>query len=149
MGTIVCATRSGEASRPLQNRAVQLALERQAGLVFVYVVAPDTRLDLDEQLVPAISHELFWFAEATLNIAKIRARQAGVHVETTVRRGAVEDEIENVIREYQAELLVIGGSQARAGQHFSEDGVENFARQMEANTGVPVEIVRLTPEPAA
>jgi nucleotide-binding universal stress UspA family protein len=145
MSVIVCATRGGEASRLLQTRAVEIARQRNADLVFVYVVNPNSTLDLDQQLLPAISQEMTWFANAILDIARLRGKRAGVRVETTVRRGDVQLEIEKVLKEYAADLLVIGSSRPDQNGQFSDGQEEKFAHRMAERTGVEVQIIRQKP----
>jgi hypothetical protein len=50
-----------------------------------------------------------------------------------------------VLREYDAELLVLGSSRPHSNQQFTGGGVEEFALKIEEKTGVPVEIVSLKP----
>ena len=50
MGPIVCATRGGEASRRTQERAIALALEWEAPLIFIFVVDSNLDRPIDEEL---------------------------------------------------------------------------------------------------
>jgi hypothetical protein len=58
MGPIVCVTRGGEASLRTQERAIQLACERGAALIFLFVADPGFARPVDEKLAAALADEL-------------------------------------------------------------------------------------------
>jgi nucleotide-binding universal stress UspA family protein len=120
MGPIVCATRGGEASRRTQERAIALARERGASLIFLFVA--DTN-----------------FAQPS---NATRAEEQGVSADMVVRHGAVRRAIEDFLREVQASTLVLGapgtGSEKKT---FSRGELPRFAQQINANTGVEVVVV--------
>jgi len=141
---IVCATRGGEASQILQAKAIQLARKEKKGLVFVYIVNVENLGELSENMARAAREELTWFGNALLKVAQLRAQRAGVHAEIIVSEGNVREKIEEVLREKEASLLVLGAPRSQASAPvFEEDGQTQFARQIENDTGVEVRIIAL------
>jgi len=141
---IVCATRGGEASQILQAKAIQLARKEKKGLVFVYIVNDENLGELSENMARAAREELTWFGNALLKVAQLRAQRAGVHAEIIVREGNIREKIEEVLREKEASLLVLGASRSQTSASvFEEDGLTQFARQIENDTGVEVRIIAL------
>ncbi|MCB9136062.1 MAG: universal stress protein [Anaerolineales bacterium] len=143
-GPIVCATRGGKASHILQAKAIQLARAERKSLVFVYIVNPSNLGPLSEKSQKAAQAELTWFGNALLKVAQLRAQRAGVQVETIVCEGNVRVQIEEVLREKGAGLLLVGASrQSDSTPTFKEDALTQFARQVEQDTGVEVRIISL------
>jgi len=108
MQVILCATRGGEASTRTQERAIALARERGARLVFVFAV--DTSF-LDKFVAPhthAVDEEIEHMAEFLLAMAKERAEQAGVEADFVVREGSLVDVLVSVAQEVKATLIVLG-----------------------------------------
>ena len=87
MGPIVCATRGGEASRRTQERAIALAKERGAPLIFLCAVDPSFAGTVSDELAAALADELRRLGRSLLCIAQARAREKGVEAQTHVRCG--------------------------------------------------------------
>jgi nucleotide-binding universal stress UspA family protein len=134
---IVCATRGGRGSRAVQLEAVRLARERNARLVFLYVVDVQALGEVDESLVTAVRDELEWLGRALMHVARQRAQQANIQVDVAVREGSVHDEIGHYVRESGASLLLMGAPRGTAG----DTGINPFARELEEETGVQVQLV--------
>lgn len=142
MHEIVCATRGGEGSRAVQLAAIKLAKETGKQLVFLYVVSPGSLNDVSPVLVTAVREELTWLGKSLLFVAKKRAQDAGLIVETTIREGQVLDEICRYLSENEVSLLFLGAPRGSTSELFGDDPVERFAADIHERTGVPVEIVR-------
>ncbi|MGD2147136.1 MAG: universal stress protein [Anaerolineae bacterium] len=142
MGAIVCATRGGRASRATQEKAIDLAKERGARLVFLCIVDPGFAGAMDELLACALDDELKRLGRSLLCIAQARAQQRGIDAETVVRSGSVAESIEAAIEELGADTLVIGapgaGSQTEA---FGSEDVNRLAEAVRQSTGVEVVLV--------
>ncbi len=142
---IVCATRGGEASRRAQERAIALAREQGAPLIFLFVV--DTGpLKPSKELAGVLADELEQLGASLLCIAQARAREHGVEAEMVVRRGAVRLALESFLREVDAGTLVIGAPERseRGAEHppvFDPAGIDHFAAQIRAGLGVEVIVV--------
>lgn len=105
---ILCATRGGEASLRTQERAIEIAKERTAKLVFIFVY--DTRF-LEKYTaphVPAIEGEIKKMGEFLLLMAKERAEKAGVEADFIVRQGAFQASLIEAADELSASVIVLG-----------------------------------------
>lgn len=139
MGPIVCATRGGRACRCTQERAIALAKERGAKLIFLFVADPSFAGPMDDPLEAALTDELTRLGGALLHIARERARGQGVDAEATVRHGQVQQNIEEYVRQVQASTLVIGAPQTSSvPQVFNSEEMNDFATAIQQATGVEV-----------
>lgn len=142
MGPIVCATRGGEASRRTQERAIALAIERGAELVFLCVFDPSVARSLDSTLAAAVIKERRWLGRALLGIAQARARRAGVDAGAVVLDGPVVETIETYLRQVKASALVIGQSKGDSAMAtFRVGRIWHFAERIERDTGVETVVV--------
>lgn len=142
MGPIVCSTRGGEASHRTQERAIALACEREAALIFLFVVDPSFIEPRDEALAAALADELKRLGNQLLCIARARAREHEVDADVVVRQGAVRQTIEEFLREVNASALVLGVPHTNLGaQVFASCKVSQFAQELHSTTGVDVFIV--------
>ncbi len=141
MGTILCATRGGEASYRTQDAAIALARERGDRLVFLYVV--DTHfLDRTARAVrpDVVAGEMARMGTFLLTLAQERAAQQGVKAEIRVRRGEMAEELKAAAREEGATLVILGqpGDEESA---FRRAELEALARQIEKETGAETRII--------
>jgi nucleotide-binding universal stress UspA family protein len=104
------------ASRAVEH-AVAIADRFGATLHGVYVVETRTAYDNDIVDPGEVEATLRGEGEAALAALSERAAEAGVAVETDVRRGAPPEEIEAAARELDADLVVLG---ARGRSAFKE-----------------------------
>jgi nucleotide-binding universal stress UspA family protein len=110
MATILCSTRGGQASYPNQDRAIAIAREREADLLFLYVsnvrflnlVASPVLIDLEE--------ELDEMGEFMLAMAQERAEKAGVQASAEVRRGVFRQALKASIKAHHITTVVLGSS---------------------------------------
>jgi hypothetical protein len=133
MGAIVCATGNGIASRSVQSAAVDLAQRQGKRLVFLHVVDVSRLGEIEEGLVPSAERELAWLGQATLRLAQERARRRDVDADIAIRFGRVQPALERFIEEERAEVLLLGQP--------TDNALLEFARTIEADTGVPVQLV--------
>ncbi len=139
---IVCATRGGEASRRAQERAIALAREQGAPLIFLFV-ADIGPLKPSKDLVDVLTDELEQLGASLLCIAQARAHEHGIEAAMVIRRGAVRPALESFLREVDAGTLVIGAPE-RGAEHppvFDPAGMDHFAAQIRAGLGVEVVVV--------
>jgi nucleotide-binding universal stress UspA family protein len=141
MECIVCATRGGEGSRAAQMAAIRRARKEGKPLVFLYITAPDSLGDVDEQLLPAIRQELNWMGKTLLQVAKGRAEAAGLKASVEIREGNVQEQIEQFLQEANAEVLMLGAPRGITANVFGDDAVERFARLIQDDTGVEVLVI--------
>ena len=142
MGLIVCATRGGEAGRRTQERAIALAKEQGADLVFLCVFDPEFAGPLNQALHAAVAHEQQWLSRALMSVAQTRAREQGIEAQVEVLSGAVLDIIEEYLCETGASTLVIGEPKVDSPlSAFRVDRIQSCAEHVEQNTGVEVVVV--------
>jgi nucleotide-binding universal stress UspA family protein len=142
MGCIVCATRGGEGSRAVQLAAIERAKESGQDLVFLFVADSAIQERVEETLQTAVGDELVWMGNVMLQIAKLRAGARDIDVRLKVRVGQVREEIEQFLQESQAELLLLGAPRGTTTTVFGDDAIEQFARTIQADTGIQVELIR-------
>lgn len=121
--------------------AIRRATESEARLVFLYVVDVQIVGDYEERLEEAVRNELHWLGRSLLRVAQQRAEQAQVEAEIEIREGSVKEEIERFLRESQASLLLLGAPRDTSSLVFGDDAIEQFARMIEEDTGVAVQLV--------
>lgn len=140
MGTILCATRGGEASHRTQDAAIALAKERGDELCFLYVV--DLRF-LDKTAAPIVvdvESELVKMGEFLLAIACERAAAQGVQAEMCVRRGPFLEALESAALEEGADAIAFG-QPAGPESAFSLADLERLTARIEADTGIKTYII--------
>jgi nucleotide-binding universal stress UspA family protein len=143
MGSIICATRGGEGSRVAQLAAIDHAKAWDKPLYFLYVVDPHSLDDdIDDSMKDALLAELNWMGETLLRIAQKRADAAHLTTEVRIRKGNVRDEIIRFIKDVKGELLVLGAPRGTTANVFGDDAIERLAEWIQAQTAVPVEIIR-------
>lgn len=147
MGPIVCATRGGSACRCTQERAVALAKERAAKLIFLFVADPSFAGPMDDALEAALTDELTRLGRALLHIAQERAQGQGVDAEVAIRHGQVQQNIEEYVRQVQASTLVVGAPQTSSVPRvFNSEEMNDFATAIQQATGVEVVVeVQMAP----
>lgn len=108
MGTIVCATRGGEASIKTQEYAINLAKERGVKLIFVYVTDVHFLDHTGASILVDVATEIENMGEFLLLMAKERAEKAGISADIVTKRGVFRDALVEVVQETNAELVVLG-----------------------------------------
>lgn len=149
MGPIVCATRGGRICRCTQERAIALAKERDAQLIFLFVADPSFAGPMDKALETALADELARLGRSLLYIAQARARKQGLETEVVVRHGKVQQGIEEFVRQVNASTLVIGAPQTSVvPQAFSSEELQRFVSEVQQGTGVEVVVEAQVERPA-
>jgi nucleotide-binding universal stress UspA family protein len=142
MGSIVCATRGGEAGRRTQERAIALAQERGTELIFLCVFDPGFAGHLSSALSAAVVEEQQWLGRALMSVAQARAREQGVEAGAVILSGPILDSIEGFLCESGASTLVIGEAKIDSAlSAFRHGTVQSCARHVEQNTSVEVVVV--------
>lgn len=108
MDIILCATRGGEASIQTQQRAIELARQHQAKLVFIFVTDVRFLEHYTAPRVPAMENEMQHLGEFLLLMAKERAQTAGVEADYTVRKGDFKTALIDAANELKASIIVLG-----------------------------------------
>lgn len=140
MGKILCATRGGEASYQTQDKVIALAKERGDELLFLFVV--DTHF-LDKTAAPIVvdvGNDIAGMGEFLLLMAKERAAKENVEATTTIREGEVFEELQKAALEEEVSMVVLGRPMGEESV-FKLDELERLAQQIEADTGIKVQIL--------
>ena len=141
MGTILCATRGGEASYRAQDAAIALAQERGDELLFLYVVDIGFLQKTERAVRPdVVTAEMEKMGEFLLAMAQERAQKQGVEASYVLRHGDLRRELKAAAREEAVDLVVLG-QPADAESAFVPVDLEAFAAEIEAETGVKARII--------
>jgi len=142
MGTIVCAIRGGEASRRTQEKAIAIAKEKKAKLIFLFVIDPDLMKKVDSHIAKEFIEELSFLARLHLRVACYRARKEDLEADFVIGENKIKEAIEYCLKEYKADLFIMGSPKKDHPQsQFVMEQLRQFADEISEATGVPVEIV--------
>ena len=108
--TILCPTRGGEASFPNQDRAIDLAKERGAEMLFLYVSNVRFLSRAASAVLVDMQREMDELGEFMLLMAQERAAAAGVRARTSVRQGMFREALAAVCSEEGVATIVLGTS---------------------------------------
>ncbi len=140
MGKILCATRGGEASYPIQDAVIVLAKERGDELVFLYVVDISFLNQTAAPLVVDVESRLEELGQFQLVMAQERAAAQGLVAQAIVRQGKLRTEIVAVAQEIGATLIVLGRSLG-SDAAFEDAALQVFAADLQTETSVEVRIL--------
>jgi K+-sensing histidine kinase KdpD len=140
MSAIVCAVRGGPASRPTIEKSIQMALETQLPLYFLYVVNLDFLVRTSSSRVQLISRQMQDMGEFILLTAQAEAESQGVKAVGTVRHGNIRDEIVALCLETNAKYVVLGKpkTQHEDANIFTHAHLDEFARRIETESGATI-----------
>lgn len=142
MTRILCATRGGEASRRTQERAITLAREQHAELIFLYVFDLDFLKSVQADFIPDIVNEMVRMGEFFLKMAREQAYEQGLEARTICRQGNTRAGIKAVISEEEIDVVVLGQPSGTPGQDFfAAEALRRFAEEIEAETEAKVVLV--------
>jgi nucleotide-binding universal stress UspA family protein len=112
---ILCPTRGGKGSYSNQDRAIAIAKERGAEVLFLYITNVEfLGLTAAPKLID-IEHEMDEMGEFMLAMAEERAENVDVKAYTRVKRGQFREVLADVIEEHQIETVVLGSSAGGTG----------------------------------
>lgn len=139
MSMILCPTRGGQSSIPNQQWAISLAKERSANLTFLYICNVRFLDHSSGPLIVDISDKLDEMGEFLLAMAQDRAAQEGVAADTIVRQGDFKEALTAVIREINADTVVIG--RAARGTGITNESYMSVLADAVKNTGAELFVV--------
>ncbi|MCB8989130.1 MAG: universal stress protein [Ardenticatenaceae bacterium] len=108
MTTILCATRGGASSFPNQDRAIALAQERHAQLIFLHVANVTFLNQFASPKIVDMEAELEEMGEFMLIMAEERAEKAGITAQGVARQGGFQQALQEVIGEYGVTAVTLG-----------------------------------------
>ena len=137
MELILCATRGGEESISAQYKAIELAKERGARLVFLNV-ADSSFLDRSAAaIVVDIQEELSKMGEFFLMMAVERAKACGLEAEAEIRIGVFRPELIQAAKDLGASMIVLGKPGGSASR-LELAGFDAFKEKLGQETGLEV-----------
>ena len=139
---ILCAVRGQPKSRGTATRAIDLALEHDARLTFVWVID----IQFLSQAAPTMSpisviyNQLQEMGEFSMLILCDRAERRGVkQVDYMIRKGGIADELLQIALESRADMMVLGRPVRELGQSiFTPDRFAKFVKEVEQKAGLEV-----------
>jgi nucleotide-binding universal stress UspA family protein len=140
MATILCSTRGGQESYPNQDRAIAIAKEYEADLLFLYVSDVQFLNIVASAVVVDVQKELDKMGEFMLTMAQERAEQAGVMAKTAIRHGVFHHALKELIDEHQVATVVLGSS-AGEDSYTTPAYIKELVQWLQAQAGVEVFIV--------
>jgi nucleotide-binding universal stress UspA family protein len=141
MTTILCPTRGGKESQPNQDYAIQLAVERGADLLFLYI--NDIRLisRAGPPIVVDIEEEMAEMGDFLLSMAQERAEKAGVHAHTSVRSGTFAKVLREVILAHDVSTVILGRSNNSTGV-ITQERLQNLSDELSKELAVEFIVVQ-------
>ena len=133
MTTILCPTRGGKESHPNQDFAINLAKERNADLLFMYVSNIQLISRSASPIVVDIEEELDELGDFLLSMAQERAEKSGILAKATVRRGVFSKVLKEVIVEKKVDTVILGSSP-------NEPGIVSYEHLQELSTELGEEL---------
>ncbi len=142
MTKILCATRGGEASRRTQERAIALARQHNAELIFLYVFDLDFLEQVQAATIPTVAKDMQRMGGFFLTMAQEQACAQGVEARTICRQGKTKAEIKAVTAEENIDVVILGQPSGTPEQNFfAAEALKNFAAEIEAETEAQVVLV--------
>lgn len=131
INTIICATKGSEECRIAEDKAIEIALENNSKLIFLYAIKEDEKCSNDI------------LEEAAKNAMKKGIPNSKVLTEE--RRGGVVSQIEESVREHDARLVILGHPESKVGflerQLLKIDGSKTFINWLQHKIGCEVMLV--------
>jgi cation:H+ antiporter len=134
---ILCATRGGETSQPMHQFAIQLAKERDADLLFLYVFDRQVLQSIATPIVVNVESQIQHMLAYLQSTAQTQARQAGVSADVIIRTGDLLTQIVDVARMKLTSLIILGSPSGKASR-FKQKAWLEFIKDIEAATGSSV-----------
>lgn len=131
MAGITCAIRGGPSSQPTIATSIQLAIDTDETIHFLYVVNLDFLTHSTSSKTNHISQEMREMGEFILLSAQEQASKMGVTSEGVIRDGQVMDEIIAYCAEIDPTYVVLGRPQEEQEDNLlTSDRLQAFADQI-------------------
>ncbi|MEA3441196.1 MAG: universal stress protein [Chloroflexota bacterium] len=137
---ILCPTRGGQASYPNQDAAIELAIERQAEIVFLYIT--DVHF-MDHFASPKLINfetELDEMGDFLLTMAVERAQKSGVEATGIVRRGSFRQTLLDILESEKVNAVILGSSRLETSE-LTPEFIKDLASELSVHTGIEFIIV--------
>ncbi len=134
---VLCATRGGRASQPTHARAIQIAGDMNAEIIFLYVFDKNALPREATPLVINVEAQIRHMRHFLDQTAARQAEQAGVHSRVIVRAGSLLEQIQSIAREEEICVAILGNPKERSGL-FKRDALRSMAKEIASSTGMEV-----------
>ena len=139
MSGVICAIRGGPHSQPTIDCALNLAIEHNCTLHFLYVVNLEFLARTSLSRVDTISKEMHYMGEFIMLATQTAAEKRGVKASGVVREGDVSEEIIALCHETGATYVVVGKPHTKIEENvFTNDLLQQFSDRIEKETGARV-----------
>lgn len=138
---VVCMVRGGEAGRRVQRQAITYAQKHNSPLVFLHIIYLRGFSDRDKALSDPVRKELTWLARVTLNLARSRARSAGIQADIAIRYGPFLDTTIAYLKEGPVDRIFLGSPVEDSPAYMENlSRLREIAAQISEAAGVQVTI---------
>lgn len=134
---ILCATRGGRASQPTHARAIQIAQEMNAELIFLYVFDKNALPREATPLVIDVEAQIRHMGRFLHRTAGAYATQEGVRSRVIVRAGSLIEQISAIALEEHINIAILGNPKEQ-GSLFKRDALRSLAKEIASSTGIEV-----------
>ena len=134
---ILCPTRGGQDSQPTHQKAIEIALDRGAELIFLYVFDQRAIQQVATPIVINVSSQMDHMRAFLRNTAQREAIKAGVRARVLVRAGSLREQIQSIANEQRVDLIVMGNPSEKSSL-FKREALRVLADEIEAETGIEV-----------
>ena len=141
MAKILSPTRGGEPSYLNQDRAITIAKERKAKLIFLYISDVQFNHQVADPILEDVAAELEEIGEFLLSMAQERAAEAGLEVEAIVKSGHFREVLEMAIKELAVDTIILGSSQEDSSL-TTTDYLRDLSTELAKNFSVEVILLR-------
>lgn len=139
---ILCAVSGQPGSRKIVTRAIDLALEYDAQLIFCLVIDVEFLGRSAPTLTPlsAAYRQLEEMGEFSMLILCDRAQRRGVeNVEYLIRKGNIPKQLRHLVNEVKAEVMVMGRPKRGMGQSvFTPAEFDSFVESLEQEADIQI-----------
>ena len=137
---ILCPTRGGQASYPNQDAAIELAIERQAEIVFLYITDIHFMDHFASPKLIDFETELEEMGDFLLTMAIERAQKSGVEATGIVRRGSFRQTLLDILESQKVNAVILGSSRLETSE-LTPEFIKDLASELSVHTGIEFIIV--------
>jgi cation:H+ antiporter len=134
---ILCATRGGQASQPTHTRAIQIAKEMNAEIIFLYVFDKNALPREATPLVINVEAQIRHMRHFLQRTAVESACQAGIRSRVIVRAGSLLEQITAIAGEESVSIAILGNPKEH-GSLFKRDALRSLAKEIASSAGIEV-----------
>ena len=129
MPGIVCAIRGGPNSQPTIDKAIELSLEMDLEVHFLFIVNLEFLQTSYKSHLNTIEEEIHQMGEFILLDVTSRASDKGIKANSFIRKGIVSEEIIKLCLEVSADYVILGKPKSDSDKNvITSDTLSEFAK---------------------